>query len=64
MNLRKFGIYQGDISRFRIVRGSEGVVSVDVRKAQEAMKQAMLVRENSRANDGERKKFVYSHVAQ
>lgn len=52
-----------DLPRFRVVRGAEGLVRVDIRKAQEAMKHAMVVRKSCRANDDERNTLVRSHVA-
>jgi hypothetical protein len=47
----------------RVIRGFDGIVrQVDVSKAREAMKHAMIVRESRRVTDEERNIIISSHA--
>ncbi len=55
---------QIDLPRYRVVRGFEGrLVRVDIPKAQEAMRHAMMIRgEQRRASDEARNELISIHV--
>jgi hypothetical protein len=53
---------QAEPSRYRVIRGFEGIVRIDISKAHEAMKHAMEVRKKLREADAERTEFISSHV--
>lgn len=57
-------VQKNDYPRFLFVRGTEGVVRVDVQKARKAMKHAMEIYEDKRAKDVERIAFIKSDVAE
>jgi hypothetical protein len=62
MQLYKVNVDQIKLHRYRVVRGFERVVRVDVPKAQGAMKYAMEIREDRRSSDEERKKLIGLHA--
>jgi|APDOM4702015248_1054824.scaffolds.fasta_scaffold777187_1 predicted NUDIX family phosphoesterase len=62
MQTQSVTVNQIELPRYRVVRGFEGVVRVDIPKAQEAMKYAMVLREKRRASDEERNKLIGSHA--
>jgi hypothetical protein len=61
MRAEKETTNQIELPRFRVIRGFDGVVRVDILKAQSAMKHAMVVRQKLRALDEERNKLINSH---
>ncbi len=64
MSIKHTTVPQSASPRYRVIRGTEGVVRVDIQKAQEAMRHAMEVREHLRSQDIERNKFIRSHAAE
>jgi hypothetical protein len=51
---------QIELPHYRVVRGFERLVRVDIPKAQKAMSYAMVVREKRRASDEERNTLIRS----
>ncbi len=62
MRAEKETTNQIELPRFRVIRGFDGVVRVDIPKAQRAMRHAMAVREARRALDEERNRLINPHV--
>jgi hypothetical protein len=62
MQLQKVTVQHIKLPRYRIVRGFDSVVRVDIPKAQEAMRYAMGIRENLRALDVERNELIGLHA--
>ena len=62
MQLQKVTAKKIESPRYRIVRGFDGIVRVDIAKAQEAMRYAMEIRENRRASDVERNQLLDFHA--
>jgi hypothetical protein len=62
MQLDRVTVNLIELPRYRVVRGFERIVRVDVPKAQGAMKYAMEIREDRRSSDEERKQLIGSHV--
>jgi hypothetical protein len=50
------------LPHYRVIRGFDGLVRVDIAKAQEAMRHAMEIREQRRASDEARNELISSHA--
>ena len=50
------------LPHYRVVRGVDGLVRVDIAKAQEAMRHAMEIREQRRASDEARNELISSYA--
>ena len=50
------------LPHYRVVRGVDGLVRVDIAKAQEAMRHAMMICKQRRASDEARNELISSHA--
>lgn len=62
MELQTVNTKQIDLPLYRVVHGVEGLVRVDITKAQEAMRHAMMIRKQRRASDEARNELIGFHA--
>ncbi len=62
MELQTVNTKQIDLPRYLVVHGVESLVRVDITKAQEAMRHAMVIREQCRVSEEARNERISFHV--